>query len=565
MDPARPRVAAIGVVDGRIVAVGSVSDVGAALPAGAPRVNVGSRMVLPGFTDAHIHYGYLVRKWNAVDLDDCPTLAEALRRVGEFARTHGPAAASWIDGHGWAAHHWEQRPTAAALDAVVSDRPVALTGKDGHSLWVNSPALAVAGIDRDTPNPPGGVIEKHPHTGEPTGVLYEEAMKLVQNALPPMDVDSLAEAMAAHLGRLHAQGITAVHCPELMVDFQAYQRLRDRGDLTVRVTYLPLATQLEHLIELGMETGFGDEWLRLGQLKIFSDGTLGSRTAAMLAPFEGEPGNVGVLVCGGEELKRLVGRAAQHRIAVAIHALGDRAVRETLDAIEHARAIEARLGILSLRHRVEHAQLVDPADMARFGRLGVVPSMQPAHCPADKANALRFWGPRVAYSSPFRSLADAGAILAFGSDAPFGLDLTDASFSVLAGMYAALTRRWVVPGVLHDGDVDANAGSYGAAVDGGNRDAGNAAADKNDADAYAPNEVLGLDEALAAYTTGAAYAGGEDGWRGALRVGHCADMVVLEENLYDVSVEDIPHVPVVATVVGGRPVFGDLFGYLRRV
>lgn len=563
MDPGRPRVEAVGVIDGRIAAAGSVPEVDAALPTGAPRINVGSRMVLPGFTDSHIHYGYLVRKWNAVDLDDCSSLAEALGRVEKYAQAPEYIDVPWIDGHGWAARQWEEPPTARALDSVVRDRPVALTGKDGHSLWVNSAALAAAGIDQDTPNPPGGVIEKHPDTGMPTGVLYENAMKLVQNVLPPMDVDTLATAMEANLWRLHAQGITAVHCPELVVDFQAYQRLWARGELTLRVTYMPLFVELDRLIGMGMQSGFGDECLRLGQLKIFCDGTLGSRTAAMLAPFEGEPDNIGVIVCGGDQLKQLVGRAAEHRIAVAIHALGDRAVREALDAVEHARALEARHGVPFLRHRIEHAQLVDRADMARFGRLGVVASMQPAHCPADKANALRFWGARVANSSPFRSLADSGAVLAFGSDAPFGLDLTDASFSVLAGVYAALTRRWAVPGAGKgtesgtDGSVRRAdvAGVRNEAADGGGGRVG-AAADPE----YAPNEVVRLHEALAAYTTGAAYVGGEDQWRGSLRPGYCADMVVLEEDLFKVSVGDIPHIPVVATIVAGRPVFGSLPG-----
>lgn len=533
MDPAQPRVRAVGVVDGRIVAVGSVADVEAALPADAPRIDVGTRMVLPGFTDSHIHFGYLVRKWNAVDLDNCSSLSEALRRVKQYVETRSKDDAPWIDGHGWAAHQWEEQPTAAALDAVVADRPVALTGKDGHSLWVNSAALAVAGIERNTPNPPGGVIERHPVTGEPTGVLYEDAMKLVLDVLPPMDVDTLAEAMRASLHRLHALGITAIHCPELIMDWRAYQRLWASGELSVRVTFMPPAAKLDELVELGVESGFGDRWLRFGQLKFFADGTLGSRTAAMLAPFEGEPDNIGVTVCGGDELKDLVGRATSAGLSVSIHAIGDRGVREALDAIEAADS-----GALRLPHRIEHAQLVDPADMARFSRLGVVASMQPAHGAVDRANALKYWGARVAYASPYRSLADRGAVLAFGSDAPFGLDLTDTSFSVLVGIYTAMTRRWVT-------DLTADFGG----------DTGEPKRHAVERDAYAPDEVVSLDEALAAYTVGPAIVGGEAGWRGSLRIGHCADFVVLEENLYDVPADEIPNVPVAATIVEGKVVY----------
>lgn len=545
MDPENPRVEAIGVIAGRIVAAGSSADVAAAMPPRAPRIDVGSRMVLPGFTDSHIHYGYLVQKWSAVDLDDCPSLEEALRRVKQYVTAEANAHRPWIDGHGWASGRWERPPTAAALDQVEASRPVALTGRDGHSLWINSAALAAAGITRDTPDPPGGVIEKDPESGEPTGVLYEDAMNLVLRVLPPMSPDEWADAMAANMSRLHAQGITAIHSPDfLFSDWRAYQRMRARGELTVRVTFMPAAARLDELIELGIECGFGDKWLRFGHLKIFADGTVGSRTAALLAPYEGEPDNLGVTVCGGDELKQLIGRAASHRIATAIHALGDRGVRETLDAIEHARDIEARQGIDALRHRIEHAQLVDRADIARFGRLGVVASMQPAHCPFDKEKMLRHWGrQRSAYASPFRSLADGGAVLAFGSDAPFGVDLSDASFSVLAGIYAALTRRWPFS------DDASSRGSGGPAP-----------ADTSVDPDYAPNEVVQLHEALAAYTTGAAYVGGEDGWRGSLKVGHCADIAVLGQDLFAVSVADIPHVPVVATIVDGRLVHGSLPG-----
>ena len=539
MDPRRPRVEALAVAGGRIVGAGGAAEAAAALPAGAPEINVGRRMVLPGFTDSHIHYGYLVRKWNAVDLDGCASLQEALGRVRDFLARRPANDVPWIDGHGWDASGWERRPTAAALDAVAADRPAALTGKDGHRLWVNSAALAAAGIGRETPDPPGGVIERDPATGEPTGVLYEAAMKLVQDVLPEMSADALAEAMDAQWHRLHAQGITAIHCPELVLDWRAYQTLWAEGRLGVRVTFLPRAALLDQLEELGMASGFGDRWLRLGHLKLFADGTLGSRTAAMLAPFDGEPGNTGVVVLGGDELKGLVRRAVAGGLSVAVHAIGDRGVREALDAIEAATrspgasapaaAGAPGLGAEAARlpHRIEHAQLVDPADTARFARLNVVASMQPAHGAVDRANALKYWGARVAYASPYRSLLDAGAVLAFGSDAPFGLDLTDASFSVRAGVYAAVSRLW--PGLDED--------------------------DRAARDAYAPGQVTTLEEALAAYTVGPAVAGGEAGWRGSLREGACADLVVLEENLFDVPVREIPHVPVAATVIEGRLVY----------
>lgn len=521
MDSARPRVEAVGVFGDRIVATGGVGEVAAALPAGARRIELGSRMLLPGFTDSHIHFGYVARKWQAVDLDGCTTVDAALQRVQAYAEANPDVA--WIDGHGWDANKWSDSAAATrfALDQIVPDLPVALSSKDGHALWVNSATLAVAGIDRGTPDPEGGLIARD-DAGAPTGILVETARNIVFDALPAPDPATLAATIEGAIPQLHAQGITAIHCPELIADWQAYERLQAAGRLGVRVTYLPPIALLDEAIALGLSTNFGNEWLRFGPMKIFADGTLGSRTAAMLEPFVGEPNNVGLTVYDKAELTELVCKAASHGMAVAVHAIGDRAVRDVLDAVEAARA--AHPNGRSLRHRIEHVQILHPDDVGRMAELDVVASMQPLHCPADRVNAERYWGPgRTRHAFAFRSLSKAGATLAFGSDAPFGLDLSVDSFSILRGVHAAQYRCW--PGTADP--------------------------------AWHPEQGLTVDEALLAFTLGPAFVGGEEAWRGSLTPGKVADMVVLDEDLTQVDPDGIVDVPVLATVVGGRLVHGE--------
>lgn len=556
MDAERPRVEAVGVIGERIVATGSRAEVAAALPQRASVFELGPRMVLPGFTDSHIHFSYISRKWKGIDLEGCRSLAEALRRIRRHVEENPDA--NWIDGHGWDVSRWtdgwgfgdgaasggreaggaqgargggslaERLLTREALDRIVPDRPVALTSKDGHALWVNSAALALGGVTVNTPDPEGGRIVRD-EAGEPTGLLFETALRLVRDELPASDPAAVADAMAEAQPQLYAQGITAIHCPEYDEDWRAYQRFRDSGRLGLRVTFMPQVALLDELITLGLTTGFGNEWLRLGHVKIFSDGTLGSRTAAMLAPFAGEPDNVGLATYEPQQLIELVTRAASNGLAVAIHAIGDRGVRYSLDAFAAARQAETkdagvRLAGRPLRHRIEHAQIVHPDDFVRFGQLSVAASMQPLHCPADRDNADRYWGERARYAFAYRSLLEAGATITFGSDCPFGLDLSPDSFSVLNGIHAAVTRKF------RNSDEPSWYAKQGATVH----------------------------EALVAYTMAPAYVGGEEEWRGSLTPGKLADIVVLSEDLYTIKPDDIPDVAVTATIVGGRLVYGQL-------
>lgn len=537
MDAERPRVEAVGVIGDRIVATGGVAEVAAALPEGAPRIDLSARMLLPGFTDSHIHFGYAARKWKAVDLGGCKSAAEALQRIADYAEGHPDA--HWIDGHGWDANEWPDAAdaTRAALDRVVPERVVALASKDGHALWVNSAMLAAAGIERGTLDPEGGRIARD-GAGEPTGLLYETARDSVFAVLPAPDPASLAGAIEDAIPHLHAQGITAIHCPELIADWQAYEQLQAAGRLGVRVTFMPPIASLDETGALDLPSGPDNEWLRIGQVKLFADGTLGSRTAAMLESFEGEPGNVGLTVYDKAELTELVCRAAGRGFAVAVHAIGDRAVRDVLDAVAAAREVERQrdAGALRdrsnaetkqhspLRHRIEHAQIVHPHDVDRMAELGVVASMQPLHCPADRMNADRYWGQRTRHAFPFRSLRTAGVTLAFGSDAPFGLDLSVDSFSIMGGVHAAVNRR--------------SSGSNELP--------------------WHPEQSLTVNEALRAFTVGPALAGGEEAWRGSLMPGKLADMVVLEKDLNEAEPDDIADVSVLATVVGGRLVYGKL-------
>ncbi|MDQ7820563.1 MAG: amidohydrolase [Armatimonadota bacterium] len=517
LDPARPVAEALAVRDGRIVAVGASAELARAW-AGAARVDLGGRTVLPGFVDSHIHlagYGFSLTR---VDLRAARTPAEAVAQVAAVVARHPPG--EWVLGRGWDKNVWPdgRLPTRADLDPVSPRHPVALGSKDGHLLWVNSLALRLAGVDRRSPDPPGGEIVRD-HAGEPTGVLKERATDLVWRIIPPPDEQAVERAIAQAVAALHERGIVGVHAmagtdpADGELTLRACRRLADAGRLRLRVwVALPLSV-LDEAAETGLRTGVGDDWVRVGPVKIFADGTLGSQTASMLEPFDGQPDNTGIAVLDREELIDALGRAVEAGWWCAVHAIGDRAVRWTLDACEAHHDASRRRGA---RHRIEHAQLVHPDDVPRLAALGVVASMQPVHCPSDREVAERYWGRRCRWAYPWRSLREAGVVLAFGSDAPVEPP------GVLEGLHAAVTRRR--PGAPAEA-------------------------------AWHPEQALTLEEAVRAYTLGAAHATGEDRTRGALGPGRAADCVVLSDDPFAGTPDDLLRIRVVATVVAGEVVY----------
>jgi predicted amidohydrolase YtcJ len=496
-----PGVDALAIEGGRVLAVGSARDLEPLVGPATALVDAAGCTVTPGLCDAHIHLVQWARSLREVDLTGSVDRMDAARRVAAFAASH-PSDAVLV-GRGWDANPWSEAPERAVLDAVVPGRPVLLHSRDFHALWVNSAALSACGIDRSTTDPPGGVIHRDA-AGHPTGVLLEHAVALTSK-LTQGGADTDRAAVVEAIARLHATGVTAVH------DFegpsaQRVLRACSGGDEPVLRVLMHLAhSALEPAIATGLESGTGDDTFRIGAVKLFADGTLGSRTAALLAPYEGSD-QAGLELLSRDELRDLVARAFAAGLSIAVHAIGDRAARNALDAFEtSARHIPA----LRLPPRIEHLQLVEPSDVTRMARLSVAASMQPQHCVSDIELARHHWGARCDHSYPWRSVLDAGVTLAFGSDAPVEPPL------VSLGLAHAVTRRR--PG--------------GAP--------------------FVPAQCLTLDEALAAYTSGAARLAGS-GSLGTLRPGAAADFVVWNADLHALEPAGLAAARPSCTAVGGR-------------
>jgi predicted amidohydrolase YtcJ len=489
MDSSLPLARALAIAGDRIA--GGVSAHEFALP--TPEVvDLGGRCVVPGFTDSHVHFPTWSLGQRDLSLDGVASRAAALERVrGATAR------GGWIRGQGWRSADWEAEPTKKALDEVTGAIPTALWAKDLHSLWLNSAALALAQGDLEVE---GGVVERD-DAGEPTGVLREEAAWRFRELFPSVSEDEWVDVTRAGVKLAHSRGVTAIHDKDGWVGApQIFQRLRDRDGLTLRVWQSFPWKKLPELRSLGIRSRFGDSFLRLGYLKVFMDGTLGSQTASML---DGS----GVRITSGDELAEIVRDAARAGWPVGVHAIGDRANREALEAFESTREEWAPLG---LRQRIEHAQCLDLEDLPRFAELGVTCSVQFSHAPSDRDLAERFWPERLEGSYAFRSLLESGAVLANGSDAPIE------ELDPLAGIRAAVTRT-----------VDERPG-------------------------WRMQEALAVEEALLATTVAPAWLAGDERTRGKLVPGFLADLVVLSRDPLECPADELESVEVVATMVGGR-------------
>ena len=510
MDPSRPRASAVAIRAGRILAVGG-EELRELAGSHTQVVELEGRCVLPGLTDSHVHLSWFALGLQQLDLTGVRSLEEMLDRVAERVRT--TPAGEWVLGRGWDQELWPEPrfPTAADLDRAAPHHPVALTAKSGHALVANTAALARADITPETPDPEGGRVVRDP-SGQPTGLLLEEAMELVRAAIPRPDAEAVAAALPAAFERAWRVGLTGVHDMDDLVAFEALQQLHGRWELGLRVVkYLP-AEGLDHALGLHLRAGFGDDWLRIGGIKLFADGALGPRTAAMLAPYEGEPDNLGILTIEREALEETARRAAAGGLPLAVHAIGDRANRMVLDVFAAVGA-DTR-SAPTLRHRIEHVQLLHPDDLDRLARLGVVASMQPIHATQDAVMADRYWGERTATAYAWRSLLDVGTVLAFGSDCPVE------DLNPFLGIHAAVTR--------------ARPDGYGGPQ------------------GWHPEQRITVQEAVRAYTLGAAYAVGMEDRLGSLSPGKWADLVVLDRDIFTCDPTAIPETRVVGTMIGGE-------------
>ena len=520
MDASQPLVAALAVdrASGRILAAGDNADIRALAGPLTETLDLGGRVALPGFIDAHTHLLGTAQARLEVDLRETRSEDEAVALVKARAATAQPGA--WVTGHSWDKNHWtpERFPTKASLDAVTPSTPVALASHDYHSYWVNSEALRRAGIDAATPDPSSGRIERDGE-GQPTGMLYESgAMALLDVALTSPDDDTLLAELRRVLAELRARGVTGVHNIEDDRALRLSQRLRAAGEPGPRMLlYIPRQS-LPDALRLGLEAGFGDDYLRFAGVKIFMDGALGSQTAAMLDPYEGKAGEaaLGLLTTSEPEIERAVREAAQGGVGMAIHAIGDRAVKTALDGIEAG----LRTGSLHARRiRLEHVQLARPEDIQRMARLGVVASVQPFHAVVDRYTAERYWGDRYRRAYAYETMRQAGVRLALGSDTP--VDTADP----LRILHAAINRQ-------------------------DDRAPGESP--------WLPAQALTMRDALYAYTAGAAYAGMQEDRQGSLTPGKLADLVVLAEDPFTLPPERIAGAEVAATLIGGEQVHGAL-------
>lgn len=462
---------------------------------------------MPGLVDAHVHLTEWSLSRHQVDLAGTSTPGQAVRIAEAFSHPER----GWIRGRGWSGHEWGgQEPHRGLLDQAFPDRPVALQSHDMHSLWVNSAALAAAGITPDTPDPAGGSIVRDDR-GDPTGLLLENAAQLVSDRIPPPTVAEAMAAITAGQTELHRLGFTGVHSfPPIHISgpdtLSVLQQLHERGELGLRVLQHIALDSLETMIAAGVRSGFGSEWIRIGAVKMFLDGALGSRTAWMRTPYENSS-STGVSVMDRRTLRDVVMRAASAGIACTVHAIGDAAVELAFQELcPEDRRVPA------MPHRIEHVQCCPPELFAKFAAARIVASVQPCHLMSDWGAADRHWGARARHTYAFRSLLDGGATLAFGSDAPVE------PIDPRRGLFAAVARR--------DDRHRPDGGWYAS-------------------------ECIGAAEALRAFTRGPAIAAGTERLQGTIQPGAWADITAWTEDPLEVEPERLPDIRCAATVVGG--------------
>lgn len=511
LNPNQPAASAIAIDGDQILAVGSDEEI---LAFSNPQIvtqDLQGKTVWPGLTDAHIHLENYALSLQYVDCETADR-SECLDRVSQKAKS--VPKDQWIRGHGWNQNNWpEGFGSAADLDALVPEQPVYLTAKSLHASWVNTTALHLAGITSSTPDPQGGKILRD-SAGKPSGILLESAMALVENIIPSLTDEQVKQNIQAAQTTLWRLGLTGVHDYDQTRCFSALQRL-DRDDvLRLRVIKGIPFEMLPNAVALGLQTGFGSSYLRIGSIKMFADGALGPRTAAMLQAYKGEPENTGYLLLDSEQIFEAGLQASKSRLSLAIHAIGDRANHEVLNAYTQLRQYENEQHLPHLRHRIEHVQILHPDDYDRLAQLGVIASVQPIHATSDMYMADRYWGERSKGAYAFKTLHTAGTALAFGSDAPVEQP------NPFLGLHAAVTRQ-------RSGGEPRTEGWY-------------------------PEQKLSLMDALQGFTTGPAFAAYLEHRLGRLIPGFYADLIVLPSDPFGLPPEELCRIQPLATMVGGE-------------
>jgi predicted amidohydrolase YtcJ len=499
-----PRIADVTIAHGRIQQIESHAG------RTGPDFDLQGSLVIPAFTDSHLHLHGIAASFLTVDLREADSMEESLVRIVNFSK--GLQKGAWVTGGRWDRNRWPtiSFPDRHALDRVLPDHPAQLWSRDGHALWLNTLGLEVLGISAETADPPGGVILRE-EDGTPTGILLEKAADQYaakfSSLSPP---NQLAKAYREAASLLNSLGIVACNHFAGEEDYPALKERVQQLSLPLHLSiWLDQAT-LPDLIEQGLQSGQGDGRVKFGGLKVFADGSLGSRTAWMLEPYQGSSDR-GICAVDPDSLAWDIERAARNGIATAVHAIGDSAVRLALDCFFPTAALNEKL-----RSRIEHAQLVSISDIDRFLECGLLASVQPIHAPHDREMALRHWGDRAHRAYPYRSLEEAGTKLVFGSDAP----VEDAD--PLPGLFAAVFRR--LPGEPPEKSIGLR-------------------------------EAISFEHALCAYTEGGAWGMYAETERGRLVPGQLADMVVMDRDFFEDPLSSLPQARVIATFLEGDPVY----------
>ncbi|MCA9181021.1 MAG: amidohydrolase [Planctomycetales bacterium] len=507
-----PWAEAVAIRGDRILAVGSRREIEALANQETQVVDAAGGLVTPGFVDAHVHLFDGGRNLKSVQLRDADSQREFVDRIARYVATLEPG--QWVLGGDWDHTLWGgELPARDWIDAATPDNPVWIQRLDGHMALANSLALEQAGVDDSAVVPEGGAIERD-SSSRITGLLRDNAMSLVEHAVPRPTARQLLEELQAATAYLHANGVTCVGHMGSLEELRALRAARAAGQLQVRVHAATPLAQWKLLVDEIASNGRGDDWVAAGGLKGFVDGSLGSHTAAMLEPFDDTPTGRGLLVNSEDDLYGWISSADAAGLQVMVHAIGDRAIRLQLDLFER---VAKENGPRDRRFRIEHAQHIHPADLPRFGKLGVLASMQPYHAIDDGRWAEGVIGhERSKTTYAFRELLDTGAQLAFGSD------WFVAPASAIEGVYAAVTRRTL---------------------------------DGKHPEGWIPAQQITVEEALRAYTLGAAYAMFAEDRIGSIRAGKLADLVVLDVDVTRTTTSDINQARVTHTVVGGRVVY----------
>ena len=522
MDPKNPYTSALAIQERKIVAVGKNTQIKDRIPRGFKAIDLKGKTILPGFIDSHTHFVHFASNLDQIELKGVKSEKELALKIKSKAKSL--KRDRWLFGRGWDKNIFKDKSLRSiltifhkkTLDKVLPQNPVALKSKDGHVFWLNSLALKILGIDKYTLSPSGGEIEKDISTSEPTGLLKENACELVDSALggnvaKKVNEKRMEKLFAQATEIAHRDGIVGVHDCGGEKSFETYERFLFERKLLLRVFCMIEKKDLDSAIKIGFKTGFGNDFLKLGSLKLYSDGTLGSQTALMFQPFEGSKDNYGMEVTPEKELTGLVRKANAKGISVAIHAIGDKGVNQALNSFEKSGSYP-----MGLRNRIEHIQLVHPDDIRRFAKLNVIASVQPLHATSDRDIAAKYWGKRCRYAYPYKTLLENGAKLCFGSDLPVE------DFSPLKGIYAAVTRK-------REGERRKS---------------------------WHPFERVSVEEAVYAYTLGGAYASGDEEIKGSIQPGKLADLVVLSRDIFKTFPEAILKTKVLATIFDGSIVWG---------